>query len=232
MLSAIDMRILTLILFSLIAQTIAAPEVPQIQHVEVSEMTKRNVGFLGFALFLILPAVADQKPPVFVFGGKSLYVGMPKHEALTALSDCCKLSPPAESEVEKKASPPGVLLGHFILPKEETPDRILGTISFLNGKILRITRPTADGVDTWNDDVVGFARALKRSLPLEASDSGTNVFVSVRHERAINAEADVVLISFPNGRGIELHIGTLDKADPQTNKRDFATMDETLEASR
>ncbi len=97
--------------------------------------------------------------------------------------------------------------------------------------MVRITRPLAEGVDTWNDDVVGFARAIKRSLQAE-SDAETTILVSVRHERISNAETDVVSFSFPNGRGIELHVGTLDKPDTYTNKRDFATLDETLGSAR
>lgn len=181
-----------------------------------------------FAIFLVLPITADQEPPVFVFGGHRLYVGMSKHDALAALSNCCKLSPPAESDIEKEPVPEGVVLGHFIQTKSGPPYRMLGSISFFNGKVLRVTRPLADEVDTSNDDLVAFVRALKRSLPSEATDSEIVVHVSVRHERVANAESDAVFLSFSNGRGIELHIGTLDQPERGTNKRDFVTMDETL----
>lgn len=190
---------------------------------------KRNI-FLGLTLLgLVLPIIADQKPPVFVFGGNRLYIGMSKHDAVAALSNCCTLSPPADSDVEKQPAPEGVILGHFIASKDGPPYRMLGSISFRNGKVLRMTRPLADDIDSSNDEVVGFARALRRSLPSEANDSEVIIRVSVRHEHATNAESDVMFFSFPNGRGIEFHIGTLDKPAKDTNKRDFVTMDETLE---
>jgi|SRR5579859_618772 len=195
-------------------------------------MQKKAVGVLGFLLFLTclaLPLTAGQDPAVFIFGGKQLYVGMSKHDAATALSGCCKLSPPAESEVEKQpATSHG---GHFILSTEDS-SQIIGGIFFSNGKVVRITRPIAADIDSWNEDVVGFARALKRSLPIEASNSETPMYVSVRHERISNAESDIVSLSFPNGRGIELHIGTIDKPNTETNKRDFVTVDEILEPRR
>jgi hypothetical protein len=194
-------------------------------------MQKGSTILLGFVLFtswLVLSLAADQKRPVFSFGGKQLYVGMSKHDAVAALSDCCKLSPPSESHIEKQPAPEGVILGHMILPKEESSPRILGVVYFSGEKVLRVTRPLAEDVDTWNEDVVGFARAFKRSLP----DTETTAVVSVRHERVSNAESDVVSFLFPNGRGVEVHIGTLDKPDSHTNKRDFATLDETLEPAR
>jgi hypothetical protein len=186
--------------------------------------------FLLLEICLVLPLVADQKPPIFVFGGKQFYVGMPRREAVRSLSACCKLSPPAEGEVEKETVPipEGMMLGHMILPKEEPTERILGAIYFSGSKVVRITRPMAENVDTYNDDVVGFARAIKRTLATETSDSGTSVLVlSMRHERIGNAESDVVFFVFPNGHGIELHLGTLDKPIVE-NKRDFVTLDETL----
>ncbi len=189
---------------------------------------KRNF-CLGLALVgLVLPTIADQKPPVFVFGGNRLYIGMSKQDALAALSNCCTLSPPAESGKDD-LTPEGLILGHFIISKDGSPFHMLGTISFHNGRVLRMTRPLVDEIDTWNDDVVSFARALKRALPSEASDSEIVIRVSVRHERMSNAESDIVYFWFPNNRGIELHIGTLDKPAKDTNKRDFVTMDETLE---
>jgi hypothetical protein len=65
---------------------------------------------------------------------------MPKQEAVTLLAECCKLSPPADSDVEKQNATAGHLLGHMILPKTEPPDRILGTIFFESGKVAQINR--------------------------------------------------------------------------------------------
>jgi hypothetical protein len=192
---------------------------------------KKRTAFRGLVIVVcfVVPILADQKPPVLVFGGNRFYVGMSQHEALTALADCCTLSPPLEAGVEKREAPPGQILGHFIVAKDGSPFHILGSISFRYGKVFRLTRPLADDVDTSSDDVVGFVRALKRSLPTEATDSEVIVHVSVRHERMSNAESDVVFLTYPNGRGIELHIGTLDKPGTGMNTRDFVTMDEVLE---
>jgi hypothetical protein len=198
-------------------------------------MQKRAMGLLGFALVelcFVLPLVADQKPPVFVFGGKQLYVGMFEHEAVASLAVCCKLSPPAETEVEKQPALEGVMLGHMILSKEGSTQRILGTVYFAGGKIVRITRSLDDELDTSNNDVVTFARAIDRALSPTMGDSETTIRVSVRHERMSNAESEILSLSFPYGRGIQIQIGTLDKPDAHTNKRDFATLDETLESAR
>jgi len=82
--------------------------------------------------------------------------------------------------------------------------------------------------DTSNEDLVNFARAIKRALP----ERPTTAFVSVRHEQASNAETDIVVLSFPDGREIEIDIGTLDKPNENTNKRDFVSVDEVFEAPR
>ena len=198
-------------------------------------MQKRIMGVLRLVLLgtcVVLPLAAEQKPPVFVFGGKQLYIGMSQHEAAAILSACCKLSPPVESQVEELAAPEGGVFGHFILPKEESPQGFLGAVYFSGGKMVRITRPLAEEVDTWDDDVVEFARAIKRFLAAEASVHERTVLVSVRQERVSNAESDVVSLSFPNGRGIELRIATLDKPDTHTNKRDSVTLDEMLGPAR
>ena len=121
------------------------------------------------------------------------------------------------------------MAGHFILSKDESPQRILGGIYFSGGIVLRVTRPIAEEVDTSNDDVVGFARAIKRSLAAEGTTE-TTAIVAIRHERMSNAESDVVLLTLSDGRGIEIHIGTLDKPNAYTDKRDFVTLDETLES--
>ncbi len=44
-------------------------------------------------------------------------------------------------------------------------------------------------------------------------------------------ESDVLTVVFPNGQGLEFHIGTLDTPN-DTNRRDFVTLDETLEPAR
>lgn len=195
-------------------------------------MQKRTMTILGFLLFefcLVLPLVADQKPPVFFFGGKQFYAGMSKREAVALLSECCKLLPSADSDVEKQDVAAGRLLGHAILPKEEPPGQILGSIFFVGGRVERIVRPLDNEIDTSNDDVVGFARAIERALPPEANEVGTTVLVSVRHERMSNAESDVVSLSFPNGRAISFTIGTLDKPQADTHKRDFVILNESLD---
>lgn len=195
-------------------------------------MCKRRALILAIALLeicLVVPLIADQKPAVFMFGGNQLYVGMSKHDAVAALSVCCKLIPPAQSEIEKIPVPDGQILSHFIQPKNDSEFRILGSIAFRDGKVLRMTRPLDNDLDTYSDDVVAFVRALKRSLPSEASESQVTVHVSIRRERVSNAESETVFFTFSNGRGIELHIGTLDTPQKEVNKRDFVTMNETLD---
>ena len=176
----------------------------------------------------MLSVAAGEKPPTFFFGGEQVRVGMSQQQAVAALSHCCKLSPPVESGIEKRPAPEGMMLGHFILSKEESSQRILGYILFSGGKVQRVTRPLAEEVDGYSDDVVGFARAIKRWLAAEGHTE-TTAIVTIRHERISNAESDVVLLTLRDGRGIEMHIGTLDKPNTYTEKRDFVTLDETLE---
>lgn len=193
-------------------------------------MQKRTMILAGliFGNCLALSVAADEKPPKFFFGGQQVYVGMSVQEAVAAISHCCKLSPPAESEVEKWPVPKGTMPGHMILSKDESQIPILGAIYFSGGKVVRVTRPLDQEIDTANDDVVGFARAIKRFLASEG-DSEMTAIVSIRHERIVNAESDVVLLTLRGGRGIEIHIGTLDRPNALTEKRDFVTIDKILE---
>jgi hypothetical protein len=188
--------------------------------------------FFAFDCFLVLSMAADQKPPMFLFGGKPFYVGMSEHEAEESLAVCCTLSPPVDAGVEKLAAPAGKLLGHMILAKEESPLHMLGGIYFSQGKVVRITRPLDNNLDNWNEHLVTFARALNRALSPSVGDAERLVRVSVRHERLSNAESDILSFEFPEGRGIEIQIGTLDKADADTGKRDFVVLDEALEPRR
>jgi hypothetical protein len=196
-------------------------------------MQKRIViGLLGLCATLSL--AADQKPPVFYFGGKRLFVGMSKSEAVASLSACCNLSPPADFENDKSVADTGRMIGHFISTKDESPQRILGSIFFGGGKIVRITRPVAENkFDPAGDDVVAFARALNRVLlSSEGKDLDTTVNVSVRHDRATNADTEILSFSFSNGRGVELQIVTLDTPLKETGKRDSIGLDEILETPR
>jgi hypothetical protein len=192
-----------------------------------------NHGKTSFAMFLLfvvfsLPLRGDQRPS-FVFGGKQFYVGMSMSEAVQLLSACCKLAPPIEANTEK--NPLTARGGHFILKENGTETSILGGIFFAGLKVARLTKPMADNVDFSNEDLVAFTRALKRVLQNDAGDFERTARTSVQHEKANNAESDVISITFPDGRGIELHVGTLDKPNELTNKRDFVTADEILESA-
>jgi hypothetical protein len=191
-------------------------------------MYKRTVlALLG--IFVTLSLSADQTP-AFYFGGKRLFVGMAKAEAVAALSACCKLSPPADSEIAKLSADTNKMPGHFILSKDDTP-RLLGSIFFASGKVARITRPLDADLNPLSDDVVAFARTLDRSLASETTDSQP-VFISARHERLSNGEEEVLTFSFPNGRAVELQISTLDTPSKETGKRDAVGLDEVLESPR
>lgn len=193
-------------------------------------MRKRTMVLAGLVLgsCLALSVAVDEKPPKFFFGGQQVYVGMSVQEAVAALSHCCKLSPPVESDVEKWQVPKGTMPGHMILSKEESQMPILGAVYFSGGRVLRVTRPLDQEIDTANDDVVGFARAINRFLAANG-ESEMSALVSIRHERMSNAESDVLLLSLRDGRGIEIHIGTLDKPNTYNDKRDFVSLDATLE---
>jgi hypothetical protein len=178
--------------------------------------------FLGVCFALSL--AADTNPPVCYIGGQRLFVGMSKSEAVVALSVCCTLSPPAGSENAKLSADMGVMAGHFIISKEKA---ILGTIFFVGGKVSRITRPLDEHIDPQSEDVVAFARALDRTLSLDTGGLPASAVISVRHQRMSNGEGEFVFLSFPNGRGIEIQIATLD--NPLAGKRDSVSLDEVLQ---
>jgi hypothetical protein len=187
-------------------------------------MFKGMVAFI--ALCFTVSLAADQNLPAFYFGGHRLFVGMPKTEAVAALSDCCKLSPPADSENDKADAHTD---SHFIVSKQESSQGMFGTILFVDGKVARITRALDDKLDNYSDDAVALARALDRSLLRDTNGSSVTVVVSEEHERASNADAEILSLTFPNGRSIEMQIVTLDTPDKATGKRDSVTLDEVLQ---
>lgn len=183
---------------------------------------------LGFCI--VFPLSAGQKPPEFYFGGHSLNVGMSESDALAAISACCTLVPPVNPWDEAESGSTGMVGGHFIRPKEGPPYGFLGSIFFQNRRVSRITRPLDENFDGYNDDVVRVARALYRAVAPTTGDSSVTVSLSVQHVRMTNAEEDILSLSFPNGREIELQVVTLDNPDKTTKKRDAVTLDEVLEA--
>ena len=194
-------------------------------------MKHLKASLIVFLLFVVsvLPLGADQRPS-FVFGGKLFYVGMSMSEAVQLLSACCRVSPPIDANIEKR--PLTARGGHFIWRGEGTEASIIGVIFFADQRVVRLTKPMAEDVDFTNEDLIAFTRALKRVLQNETGAFERTARISVQHGKANNAESDVIFITFPDGRGIELHVGTLDKPSQWTNKRDFVTADETLEASQ
>lgn len=156
---------------------------------------------------------------------------MPKSEVVAALSTCCELSPDSP-RAEQMARDKGLVAGQFIFSKDE-PKRILGTVYFQDGRLARITRPLGDeAYAPWNDDAVGLARTLYRALAPTTGESERTVIVSVRHERATNAETEVLRLTFPDGRGIQLNLIKMDRPLPEIDARDQATLDEFLESPR
>jgi len=192
--------------------------------------TFHYAAFVALAFCIAFPSAAEESPPAFYFGGKPIFVGMSKAEALTALVSCCRVSPPPESGKEKQSSVAGQRAGHFIFSTETQPQRLLGTIFFADGKVIRISRPLAENVDAEDPSVVGFARALDRALSPTSGDADTFVRISVQHLRMSNAEEETLLLSFPNGKGVEIQVFTLDAPSKITGKRDSVSMDETLAA--
>src|SRR5204863_1421448 len=119
--------------------------------------------------------------PVFYFGEKQFYIGMSRQDAVVALSLCCKLSPPLDSDIEKQ---PKATDSHFVLLKEGSKWTQIGAIYFSGGKVVRLSRELAPNVDQSNENLLVFTRAFKRALP-EGSKSAV---VSVRHEPGSDAD--------------------------------------------
>jgi hypothetical protein len=190
---------------------------------------RRGILLLGTLLCFVVPLVADQNPPELYFLGHRLHIGMSKQEAVAQLDECCSLSPDANANIEQKPHPANILVGHFIRPKTGVP-LILGSISFsTSGKVVRLSKPLDDEIDSSSEDLVGFIRALRNAIDSGESGVPKPLMVSVEHENITNASSQIIRFRFLNGREIEIHVGALDKSNPDTGKRDFATMDEVLE---
>ena len=162
----------------------------------------------------------EQKPAGFYFGGKEFHLGMSYADAMNRLSECCTLSPSARTIKEDSDTPPEQETGYFILSKDKSSKELLGGIWFRNHKITSISRELARDVDSSDDNLVAFIRALKRSLPEET----TTAILTIRHEQAINGESDIVTMSFPSGRKLIIRIITLDSST--NSKRDSVTLEE------
>lgn len=180
---------------------------------------------LALATCMVLPLSAGQKPPEFYFGGQRLTLGMPVSNVAALLSTCCVLTPPLGTSDSGAG-------GHFIRTKDGPPYRLLGSISFRDGKVSLISRRIDSDFDGENDEAVHLARALYRALAPTIGDSSSSILVSVQHMRLGNGEGDTLSLSFPNGRGIELQIVTLDSPSKFTGKRDSVTLEEILEPPR
>lgn len=177
-------------------------------------MNKKQVSLLLLLLIsspMFSQLTPDQFQPAFYFGGQRVSVGMPEEAARTALRTCCALNGSADS--------------YFIASKGPSSRGLLGSVFFSHGKVSFVSQDLATDVDTFNDDLVGFVRALKRDLP-EGSHLAS---VSLKHENMSNAQSDLVTIVFENGRGIELRISTLDQPDATTHKRDFVSLEATAQ---
>jgi hypothetical protein len=183
---------------------------------------------IAIALGMVLPLSAGHKPPELYFGGQRLTLGMHVSDVAAATSKCCKISPPLSTLNTGEA-------GHFITARDDSPNHplgILGTVWFKGGKLSRISQPIDSDFDGYNEDVVRLGRALERALASTTGDSSSTLFLSVQHTRATNGAGDTISLSFPNGRGIDLQIITLDNPEKSTNKRDAVTLEEFLESPR
>ena len=190
-------------------------------------MLYKKFSLIALTLGLSLSLSADQRPS-FVFSGKQLYIGMTESEVTELLEDCCKISPPLTNQTEKNPLTPGA--GQFIIKKDEP--LILGGIYFENHRVRRLTKPVAEDVDFSNDELVAFTRDLKRILRRDSGEAGRRATIYVYQQKATNAEGDKIVINCDDGHGLEITVGTLDKPNEATNKRDFITADETLEGPR
>jgi hypothetical protein len=223
-----------------------------VQRLEKIEKQNRTLKQSALALAVALAVfvafipvsivIAQNRQPTFYFGGRPVAVGMPKSEAVAAISRCCTLSPPAENEQNQQmALSTGHIGGHMILPKEEpSQGPILGSIFFLGGKVESVARPLGEeDFAPWGDDAVGFARAFYRALsPASGVSQQEIIYLSVQHERAKNAETEIISLSFPNGRGVRFNLINLDRPLPDTplefggGKTAQVTLEEFLEPVR
>lgn len=223
------------------------PDLQALRH-RLEKLQKQNRRLKAVALCVALCAslilllttaiIAQDRQPVFSFGAARLFAGMPKADAVASLSACCKLSPPAEEERGLLAADSlGRMSGHFIVSKDGEA-RLLGEVFFVGGKVEMVTRPLGDeDYPSWSEDAVGFARAFYRALaPISGVSESKTVYLSVEHERAKNADTEILSLAFPDGRGVRFNLIHLDKPLPNTpvelggDKTEQVTLEEFLES--
>jgi hypothetical protein len=181
---------------------------------------------LGFGLLLLLGMQTcliyseDHKPSGFYFGGKLFYLGMSEDEAMSGLSACCELSPPAGSIVSAGAS--DQMRGHYVFGKGALNQKSLGAIWFKGHKVARLSREIADSQNPSDDDVFTFMRSFQRSLPESAT-----ALITSGHEQLENGDDYVVTLHFSGGRSLIITVTTLDPG--ASGKRDFVSFEEVLE---
>jgi hypothetical protein len=131
-------------------------------------------------------STSSQSSPLTI-GGKTFRLGMSQKEALALIAECC----------QTQGSPDSM----FLIQKTGDP-KILGTVSFKNG---RVSHLTADVKQIQSKDVSEFVLTLYRTiLDGQTAASGAGVTVSAYPQDIPNATERYVLLSYPNGRKIRL----------------------------
>jgi hypothetical protein len=179
----------------------------------------RLIAFALVGLSIALPLGAGQDSPTIYFGSHRLFIGMAQTDAMAQLSTCCKVSSPASADMERSAAEKGEVLSRFILSNDGPEKHIIGTISFSDGKVSRVSRGLDEQLNPVSADAIALGRALDRNLIQNPNGGPAIVFVSTRHERAMNGESEFLTFAFPNGRIVELRIITLDT--PQLGRPRF-----------
>jgi len=193
------------------------------------KITRTSNLMFSLAILALSPVLqADHKPATIMLGGKEFYIGMSTAEAGRLLSSCCNVKPLLDEKIEAtRKIEHGGYLGHMVFAKESP--RSLGGIYFLDGRVARITRDLNDDFDEQGDDVVAFVRALKRTLASYGEDPMAALVAVQRQKDMGNAESEIIFIKLADGRGIQIELMTTDKPFAGTNKRDWVSVDETLE---
>ena len=94
-----------------------------------------------------------------------------------------------------------------------------------DGKVTRITRPRDRKVSPESVAAVALGRLMIRALSQREGDLSSTIQVTTQHQRLANGESETLLLSYPNRKGVELKILTLDTPSPATGHRDSVGLD-------
>lgn len=166
---------------------------------------------VALALVSLVPWVAAQPArETMVLGGQTLWPGMPKSDVLAKLQECCTLSNPN---------------GDSSFVRTKAPSKYGGTIWFSDGKLETIEQD----VDSFRQpEAVNLGQALYRSALDISKSKSAMVMLSTNTLEATNGTGRRLILSFTNGRSLQMEVVKLDAVPSDPTLVDMVTVSQSL----